>query len=158
MALTRPWRKSISTLMLLPNRSVWRLAFDAGGDWRGAALARAQGTRTFFPMRGRPRYRVKQAAPANFPVRCFVSQSVRTIHFAPRDKPGVWIVRGSRLLKKICGRIRVEQKSVRSDGYDLKRLARRSLPESKRWGEVWLPSRRPERQTPNPERQTPNAE
>ena len=144
--------------MLLPNRSVWRLAFGVPGDWRGAALSRAQGPRTFFPVRGRPKYCVKQAAPANCPARCFISRSVRIIDFVPRNELRVWTVPCTRLLKKICGRIRVEQKSVRSDGYDLKRLARRSLPESKRWGEVWLPSRRPERQTPNPERETLNAE
>jgi hypothetical protein len=57
-----------------------------------------KGSRIFFPVRGRPRYRVKQAAPANRPARCFVSRSVRVIHFAPRDKPRVWNVRGSRLL------------------------------------------------------------
>jgi hypothetical protein len=152
MALTRPWRKSISTLMSLPNRSVRRSVFGVRGDWRGAALARAQGPRTFFPVRGRPGYRVKQAAPANYPARCFVSRSVRIIRFASRDKPRVWTVRGSRLLKKICGHIRAEKNSARSDGYDPKRLGRRSLTESKRRGEVWLPSRRTERQTPNAKR------
>jgi hypothetical protein len=144
--------------MSLPNRSVRRSAFGVPGDWRGAALSRAQGPRTFFPVRGRPKYCGRQATPANCPARGFVSRSVRVIDFAPRNELRIWTVRGSLLLKKICGRIRVEQKSVRSDGYDLKRPARRSLPESKRRGEVWLPSRRPERQTPNPERQTRNGE
>ena len=136
MALTRIWRKSISTLMLLPNKSVRRLAFGVPGDWRGAALSRAQAPRTFFPLRGRPKYCFKQAAPANCPARCFVSRSVRIIDFAPRNEIRVWTVRGSRLLKKICGRIRVEKNRVRPDGYDLKRL----------------PSRRPERRTPNAKR------
>jgi hypothetical protein len=160
--------------MLLQSRSVWHSAFGARGEWRGArlrpvvktpggyvgqaALARAQRPRTFFPVRGRPSYRVKQAAPANCTARCFVSRSVRIIHFAPRDKPCVGTVRGSRLLKKICGHIRAEKNSARSGGYHPKRLARRSLPESKRRGEVWLPSRRLGRQTPNSGRQTPNAE
>jgi hypothetical protein len=121
---------------------VWRSTFGARGDWRGAALARAQGPRTFFPARGRPIVRVKQAAPANGPARCFVTGAVRTIHFAPRDKPGVSAVRGSRLLNKIRGHIRAEKNKAMSGEYDLKRL----------------PSSQPERRTPNPERQTPNAE
>jgi hypothetical protein len=142
--------------MLLPSRSVSRSGFGVPGDWRGAALARAQGLRAFFPARGRPRYRIKRAAPASCPARCFVSRSVQIIHFAPSDKPRVWNVRGSLLLKRICGQIRAEKNSAKSGGYDPKRLARRSLPESKRRGEVWLPSGRTERRTPNAERQTPN--
>jgi hypothetical protein len=154
--------------MLLPSRSVRRLAFGVRGDRRGAglrpvvqtpggyvgqaALARALGPRTFFPGRGSPRSRIKQAAPANCPARCFVSQSVRINPFAPRDKPRLWTVRGSRLLRKICGHIRAEKNSARYGGYDPKRLARPSLPESERRGEVWLPSRRPEHRTPNVDR------
>jgi hypothetical protein len=154
--------------MLLPNRSVWRSTFGVRGDWRGArlrpvvqtpggyvgqaALARAQGSRKFFPVRGRPRYRVKQAAPAKCPARCFASRSVRLVHFAAKDKLRVWTVRGSRLLKETCGHIRAEKNSARFGGFDPKRPARCSLPESKRRGEVWLPSRGPERQTPNAKR------
>jgi hypothetical protein len=142
MGPIRPWRKSTSTLMLLQNRPVWRLAFGVRRDWRGAALARAQGAGTFFSMRGWPRYRVKQAAPANCPARSFVSQPVRTTHFAPRDNSYVWTVSGSRLLRTICGHTRAEKNSVRSGGCDQERLA----------------SRRPDRQAPNAERRTPNAE
>jgi hypothetical protein len=36
----------------------------------------------FFPMRGRPKGRVKQAAPGNYPARCFVHRSVRLFRFA----------------------------------------------------------------------------
>jgi hypothetical protein len=62
-----------------------------------------QGPRPFFPVRGRPRYRVKQAAPANCPARCFVSWSVKIVHLAPRDEPRVWAIPGSRLFNTIRG-------------------------------------------------------
>jgi hypothetical protein len=143
--------------MFLPSRCVQRLAFGvrrsafaARRDWWGArlrpvvqtprgyvgqaALALAQGPGTLSPARGRPRYRVKPAAPANGPA--------RPIHFAPRDKPGVSAVRRSRRLNKIRGHIRAEKNNAMSGESGLK----------------WLRSSRPERcRTPNAEHQTPNA-
>jgi hypothetical protein len=119
--------------MLLPNRPVRRSAVRALGDWRGAALARAQARRIFSPMREGSRYGVKQAAPANYPGRFVVSQSVRTSHFVARNKPPVRAVRGSRLLTKICDLVRAVTNRARLGGYDPKQL----------------PSRQTEHQAPN---------
>ena len=44
-----------------------------------AALARAERPRIFFPVRERRKNRVEQAAPGNYPARCFVQGSVRLI-------------------------------------------------------------------------------
>jgi hypothetical protein len=57
-------------------------AQEFAGRWRGAALGRDQGPRIFFPGLGRPKHWVKQAAPANYPPRCFVQRSVRIGNFA----------------------------------------------------------------------------
>jgi hypothetical protein len=53
-----------------------------------------------------------------------------------------WVIRGSRLLKTFLGRMERWSEYRGVVWYAPKRLARRSLPESKRRGEVWLPSRR----------------
>jgi hypothetical protein len=41
------------------------------GAWRGAALARDEGPRTIRASARKSKHRVKQAAPANYPTRCF---------------------------------------------------------------------------------------
>ena len=60
----------------------------------------------------------------------------------PRVDASRWVIRGSRLLKTFFGRMGRWNEYRGVVWYAPKRLARRSLPESKRRGEVWLPSRR----------------
>ena len=42
-----------------------------GGYVGQAALARGKGPHIFYPERGRSKHRAKQAAPGNYPARCF---------------------------------------------------------------------------------------
>jgi hypothetical protein len=82
-----------------------------------------QGHRIFLSVRGRPRYRVKQAAPGNYPARCFVQRSVRLLHFTHAHETNDALGhRGSRPLTTICGRPRAERNRARFFGFDPKRL------------------------------------
>ena len=67
----------------------------------------------FLPGRGRPKYRVKQAGPANHPARCFTHVfRFDNLVCAPRLEPRVSDIRGSRLFKRICGHMRAERNRV----------------------------------------------
>jgi hypothetical protein len=93
-----------------------------GWRWRGAALALGKGPRIFFPERRRPNHRVKQAAPGNYPARCFAQRSVRIVYSSTERQTTRWAVRGSRLFKELCGHTRAEKNSARSAGCEPKRL------------------------------------
>jgi hypothetical protein len=65
------------------------------GDWRGAASARAQGSRIFFPVRGRPKRWLKRAAPTN-PSAMFCPEVSSIVPFrTARDKPRVGSFEGA---------------------------------------------------------------
>jgi hypothetical protein len=76
-------------------------AQEFAGRWRGAALARDQGPRIFFPGLGRPKHWVKQAAPAELPTAMFCPAVGSNRQFrAPRDKPSGGSLAGAACLKE----------------------------------------------------------
>ena len=80
----------------------------------------------FFSRRGRPKYRVKQAAPGSYRTWCFARRSIRLASEQPLAR---WDVPGSRLFNPIRARMRAETKIVGCLEFDPKRLpSRRGAP------------------------------
>ena len=104
----------------LEGEGVWRWTL---GVWRGAAVALAQDLEYFFPVRGRPKHRLKQAAPGNYPARVFVQRSVRLFHFTRAQQTNHALDRSREPpVKKDLSHRRAERNRARSLGCESKRL------------------------------------
>jgi len=70
----------------------------------------------FVPERKRPHYRVKQAAPANYPARC-ITRGFRFVYTADHRAASRWVIRGSRLSQHFAARWSAKTKIARVARY-----------------------------------------